>query len=230
MLPNAPLHIHWLTTEFVLRYTWDSRDLTATLKMPEPIHESSRQWVSDAQAGIHEQLEAWALVTQHCVTPILVTFGPASWKLDRSEAEIDEARRKNTGKGKRKTKGKGRDKDKDNKEDKDEGDNSSDPDDVFEQQADDCLVPMDKLTGEYLLEGGFPTVMFEVAFSQRLKDVLTKAWKWLWWSDLRIQAVVVYKLTYPVKASGFKAQIGIYVRGGEDMGELTIRARYLKSH
>lgn len=172
--------------------------------MPDPLHETSGPWLDPGVTEISQQLQVWAQQTQHCATPELYTLGSASWILNPREVPI-QPRDTGVRQGKGKSKSKKM------------------------QQADNCLIPRDKLTKEHLLKGGFPTVMFEVALSQRLRAVLQKVWKWLWWSDLRIQAVVVYKLSYPIEESGFKAQVGIFVRGGENWGEITICAIYSMS-
>lgn len=208
------MHIHYSAANPILRYTWDSRDQTATVKMTWPLHETVRSWLNVVGVTICAQLMAWAEATQHCVTPYVEPLGTASWPLKPSETEIDQDPSESNGK----VVGQG---ESDGDDDDDDNDNGA-AKDAFWLQADDCLVAVDSVTDEYLLDDGFPTVMFEVAFSQTLTEVLDKAWKWLWWSGRRIQAVVVYKLTYPVKASGFKAHIGIFVRGGQDMSEPTI--------
>ncbi|KAG8729783.1 hypothetical protein FRC10_003458 [Ceratobasidium sp. 414] len=72
-----------------------------------------------------------------------------------------------------------------------------------------------------LLDEGWPCVVFEASHSQLLKDAIRKAWSYLWGSDFRVQAVVIYELPYPLtELNDFESRIGIWVRDSESLDEL----------
>ncbi|KAG9089222.1 hypothetical protein FRC06_001667, partial [Ceratobasidium sp. 370] len=50
-------------------------------------------------------------------------------------------------------------------------------------------------------QSGFPTVVMEVVLSNNTQW-REKCWNWLWKTDLQVQAVVVYEMTYPVSDVG----------------------------
>ncbi|KAG9098217.1 hypothetical protein FS749_004340 [Ceratobasidium sp. UAMH 11750] len=66
--------------------------------------------------------------------------------------------------------------------------------------------------GEIYHQAAFPTVVAEVAFSQKCEDAVEKAWVWLWETDLQVHAVVIYDMSYPASRWPFKARISVWER------------------
>ncbi|KAG8745511.1 hypothetical protein FRC10_007858 [Ceratobasidium sp. 414] len=79
-----------------------------------------------------------------------------------------------------------------------------------------------KYEGEGPLQLAHPTVVVEVACGQKCFDGREKCWTWLWRTGLKVQAVVLYDMPYPVPAKGtFLSRISIWVRDAVDAGEET---------
>ncbi|KAF8599829.1 hypothetical protein BDV93DRAFT_511367 [Ceratobasidium sp. AG-I] len=58
-----------------------------------------------------------------------------------------------------------------------------------------------------------PRLIWETALSQPYHDVLAKAQRWLWETNCDVHVVVIYKIAYPAKSSGF---LEVWVRDGDE--------------
>lgn len=93
-------------------------------------------------------------------------------------------------------------------------------------QPDQGICVLNKKTMSWV-QGGFPLTVFEVANSQTREAAKTKAWRWLWDTDYKVQAVVIYNLQHPISKKPFRADISVWVRSSDDIGQFSAHCRRL---